>query len=269
MGINGAPRDLGGVLGKLEQRVGILERRGRGFSIPPVVPGAPSVASNEPPADAIVGTLWIDTDDGNKIYRWDGTGWLPTLDPSVDIERNRVSTLIASWQDSSASDDGLVVLYRQGAAPSSNLSVGDLWVKIPENKLYRWTGTAWADQADTELPAALSAAALSSTVADGRVRTWWQNSEPVPEGFGDLWVKKSDSPATLWRWNNFNWIQVLDWSLLLQQDQLDGKISTYYEPVPPSATAVGDIWYDTSDDNHPYRADATGSASWGAVSGSV
>jgi hypothetical protein len=35
----------------------------------------------------------------------------------------------------------------------------------------------------------------------------------------------------------------------------DSKVTTFYEASQPSANAVGDIWYDTSDNNHPYRWD--------------
>lgn len=265
MAINRAPRDLGDLVNRIEQRLNKLERRGRGFSIPEVVPGAPTIAADEPPADpGVVGTLWIDTNDGNKIYRWDGSKWTPTMDPSVDIDRNIASTAIVSWQDTAASSDGLVVLYSRSTAPAgAGLSTGDLWVRTTDNMLHRWNGSAWASQSDTELGEILGKASLTSTVADGRVRTWWQNHEPTAEGFGDLWVNTSSQPNTLWRWNNFSWVQVLDWSLLLQQDQLDSKISTYYSDEPPESQAPGDIWYDTSNDNHPYRADGTGATTVG------
>lgn len=258
MTVNMAPRDLGEIINKVTRRLDNLERRGRGFSIP-VVESVTTIAQDTPPSPPIVeGSLWIDTDDGNKIYRWDGAQWVPTLDPTVDLTRNRVAVEIASWQDAAASGDGLVTLYRQASAPSSGLQTGDLWVDTDDDKLYRWNGSAWADQTDTLLGQSLDHQAMASTVADGRVRTWWQNGEPTPEGFGDLWVKTSDDPDTLWRWNNFDWVQVVDWSVALQQQQLEGKISTYYATTPPTSTAVGDLWYDTDNNNQPYRAEEPG-----------
>ncbi len=253
------PRDAGRLFNQLETRVGRLERRGRGFSIPPAEQTGGIVASaTPPPAPSDPNTLWIDTDDGNRIYRWNGSQWVTTMDPAVDLDRNAAATQIASWQDAEATADGLVTLYRQSGAPSAGLVVGDLWVDSDDDQLYRWSGSAWGGLSDTKLGELLAKQSLASTVADGRVRTWWQFGEPTATGFGDLWVKTSDSPATLWRWNNFDWIQVLDWSVLLQQEQLDTKISTWYLPSPPTSTAVGDLWYDTNNDNHPYRAETIG-----------
>jgi hypothetical protein len=42
----------------------------------------------------------------------------------------------------------------------------------------------------------------------------------------------------------------------------DGKTKTFYDDSAPSATTVGDIWYDTNDGNKMYRATATGTANW-------
>lgn len=48
--------------------------------------------TSEPSAEA-VGDLWIDTDDKNKLYRWDGTAWVAVRDASIADVDARVSTV--------------------------------------------------------------------------------------------------------------------------------------------------------------------------------
>lgn len=251
--------DVGGLINELEARVGRMERRGRGFTIPPSAFASNIIASpDEPPAPADSNTIWIDTDDGNKIYSWNGSDWVPAMDPAVDIDRNNAAVELATWQDVDATSDGIVVLYRQASAPLSGMSLGDLWVRTSDNLLFRWSGSIWEDQASTALGELLDKPALSLTVADGRVTTWWQLNPPTAFGFGDLWADTSQTPPTLHRWNNFTWVQILDWSLINIRDELDTKITTFYQDEPPTATAPGDIWFDTNDNNHQYRAEAAG-----------
>jgi hypothetical protein len=38
-------------------------------------------------------------------------------------------------------------------------------------------------------------------------------------------------------------------------EEWNRKARTFYQSSPPTATGIGDIWYDTSDNNHPYRWD--------------
>lgn len=39
---------------------------------------------DEPTGDIPAGSLWFDTDDGNKTYRWNGTTWEPTDDTRIE-----------------------------------------------------------------------------------------------------------------------------------------------------------------------------------------
>ena len=43
------------------------------------------------------------------------------------------------------------------------------------------------------------------------------------------------------------------------------QVTTFVSDNPPTATAIGDIWIDSNDDNKMYRASAVGSANWVAV----
>src|SRR5690606_19235865 len=41
-------------------------------------------------------------------------------------------------------------------------------------------------------------------------------------------------------------------------------IKTYFQPTPPIGGEIGDIWYDTSDGNKPYRWDGS---QWVSIAG--
>lgn len=41
-------------------------------------------SAEEPTKDMGIGDLWIDTDDNNKLYRYNGTNWIPVYDTRVD-----------------------------------------------------------------------------------------------------------------------------------------------------------------------------------------
>lgn len=95
----------------------------------------------EPTAEAL-GDLWMDTDDGNKLYRWDGSQW-------VEVQDAGIAEAIAAAADAQSTADGKIVTYCQAAPPTAG-AVGDLWVDTDDhNRLYRWNGTNWADVNDT------------------------------------------------------------------------------------------------------------------------
>ena len=107
---------------------------------------------------------------------------------------------------------------------------------------------------------------------DSKVETWFYAYNPTvsnapasgwdatqkTEHIGDLFYNTSGH--TLWRWTGSAWSQMTDAEAISAaaaaaqaQSTADGKISTYYQSSAPTATAVGDLWIDTDDENKPYR----------------
>jgi len=75
--------------------------------------------ANPPALPENIGDLWIDTDDKNRLYRWDGS----------------------SWVDASASTG--IQVFRQSTAPLAE-NVGDLWFDDDDDdRGYRWDGSIW------------------------------------------------------------------------------------------------------------------------------
>ncbi|MGN1269345.1 MAG: hypothetical protein ACI4UU_00520 [Clostridia bacterium] len=50
-------------------------------------------SETEPTENMGVGDLWIDTLNNNKLYRYNGTNWIPVYDTRVDIIENNVETI--------------------------------------------------------------------------------------------------------------------------------------------------------------------------------
>lgn len=93
----------------------------------------PSVAlqtyfqANAPTGSIAAGSLWIDSDDNYTWHRWDGSGWV-AFSPSVELPDFGVD---------------LKPIRLVTSLPSSGAVQGDVVFLTTDNKLYRYTGTAW------------------------------------------------------------------------------------------------------------------------------
>jgi len=126
-----------------------------------------------------------------------------------------------------------VKTYRQGTAPTGTHTTGDIWIDTANNnKIKRWSGSAWVDSDDTRI--AVNAAAITSeqtaranadtalatsinnvsAVATSKNKTYRQASAPtnVPAGTlvsGDLWFDSDDSNKP-YRWSGSAWVATDD-----------------------------------------------------------
>lgn len=50
-------------------------------------------AQTSQPTAAAIGDLWIDTDDGNRLYRWSGSAWVTVRDTTIAAVDARVTTV--------------------------------------------------------------------------------------------------------------------------------------------------------------------------------
>jgi hypothetical protein len=135
--------------------------------------------STTPTADGI-GDIWFDTDDGNKMYRWNGTSWAVAQDTEI-------TTAINAASDAQATADGKVKTFFQTSAPTAE-AIGDLWMDLDDkNKMYRWSGSAWVSVRDA-----------------GKVTTFYATSAPTAEAIGDLWY--NITTLVLSRWDGSAWV---------------------------------------------------------------
>lgn len=125
--------------------------------------------------------------------------------------------------------------YYQTTQPSSGMTAGDLWFDTDDNyKSYRYDGAAW------------------QPVRDTAPHTFFQTSAPTATQVGDIWFDTDDGMAQ-YRWSGSAWVSVQDGDIATAQATADGKNKTFYQTSAPTASAVGDLWFDTDDNWKPYR----------------
>jgi hypothetical protein len=121
------------------------------------------------------GDIWVDTDDGNKVYvwTWGGTGWTARTFGSAAIS-------------ATARQLGAVTIYRQSTAPASGMITNDLWVDSDDGLLYIYTGT-WTLSADQRIATLVTSNATKITL-------FTQTSAPSTSGRtnGDIWIDTDD-----------------------------------------------------------------------------
>lgn len=150
------------------------------------------------PVAGTVGDLWVDTDDGNRLYRWNGSTWQDVHDAAID----QALSAAAAAQSTA---DGKIQSFYQNGEPSSGMSEGDLWFDTDDgNHPYRFNGSTWVDAQDSGISQALSDASDAQATADGKVTTFFATSTPTAEGIGDLWY--NDSTKVMKRWNGTSWV---------------------------------------------------------------
>lgn len=93
-----------------------------------------------------VGDLWFDTDDTNKIYRWNGSSWTAAQD-------TRIATAIADASSALSTAQTKITTFFQTSQPTAT-TVGDLWIDTDDNnKPYRWNGSSWVTIRDGNIAA--------------------------------------------------------------------------------------------------------------------
>jgi len=153
-----------------------------------------------PPAASAAGDLWLDSDDGFRMYRWSGSAW-------VDVRDAGISAALATAEAAQATADGKIDTFWQATAPAV-ASEGDIWFDTDDgNRQYRRTSGVWVVAADTRIGTAVAAAADAQATADGKVTTFVGGTAPTAEGVGDLWLDTANGNR-LNRWSGSAWVAV-------------------------------------------------------------
>lgn len=221
--------------------------------------------------------LWVDTANGNRLFQWDGSAW-------VDIQDEDIAGAFAAIQDEQTArvqgDDALAQdittleasigrktrTYFQTTPPPAIAveNEGDLWIDTnDDNHLYRWDGSQWVSIRDGGVQAAIDDAAEAQSTADGKIESFYQDNPPTAKALGDLWFDTNDNNKS-YRWNGSNWVTTQDGGIAdaLQaasdaQATADGKVVTFFQPTAPTAEGIGDLWIETDNNNKLYRWDGS------------
>ena len=135
-----------------------------------------------PTSGMIEGDLWVDTNDGNKLYRYSGIAW-------IGIQDQEILAAMAAAATAQSTADGRIVSFFEAATPAGG-KLGDLWFDTDDdNRLYRHNGTSWALARDDGISQAITNAATAQSTADGKITTFYalSSSPPASPDPGDLW----------------------------------------------------------------------------------
>ena len=197
------------------------------------------------------GDLWIDTDDGNKMYRYvhgstagtNGSGgagpWISVLDTSL------ASIQYVDQQVTTSANGKNKVTYSTGVPGTTANLAGDSWFQYNGSNqiIGQWRGTGGTSWTSVTLENSVIA-----TLDAGKINT----------GFLDVANRIQAGSIAIGKVSNL-------------QTSLDTKVSTFTTtgatPTTPTALVTGDIWIHTNAGiTKIYRATAAGTANWVLVS---
>lgn len=223
--------------------------------------GVKTFLQNNVPTSVNAGDLWIDSNDGNKIYRATSSGntavtsgqWVLTTITAGAIGLGNV--LNQAQVTTFASDD-----------PPTSTAIGDLWMDTNDgNKVYR-AQSVGADQvtAGEWVSTTLTKTGIGlGNVADERqVTIFREDNAPTATAVGDLWYDTNDNNrqyrASATGSSNWQEVSPNKSTVGLNNVANERQINTFRQTSVPTATAAGDFWVDTDDNNKLYRATAAG-----------
>lgn len=208
------------------------------------------------PTATATGDLWVDTDNGNKLHRWNGTSW-------VEIQDTQIQQAINNAATAQSTADSKIVTFAQNDEPTAT-DIGDLWVDTNDNnKMYRWSGSSWVALSDTSAlntfisgTFATTVASLQTGIADAKVQTWNQNADPSlnwsagdkPKHEGDMWYCTDTTNPTYygkyWLYDGSAWQEMVADPPQEVFDKIDGKANIFTgDNITPTGMQEGDLWF--------------------------
>jgi len=181
--------------------------------------------TSAPTAEGI-GDIWFDTDDNNKMYRWDGSSWILARDTGI-------TQAISDAADAQATADGKVTTFYSTSTPTAE-AVGDLWYNSSTLVLKRWDGSAWIDTATSGAPSGTSVAGrdagtVASTIkSDGVINTSKVETASIASnGVSVPWLATGSSSIVI----NATETQILSLSITKDEDdsllEVQGQVPLY------------------------------------------
>lgn len=211
-----------------------------------------------------VGDLWFETDNHNKLYRWDGENWVDASDTRLATFEAELSDVLDDLTGYQGQLDGKATVYFQEADPTTTETLtaddkGDVWIKPSTDEFKSWDGTAWVLITDPKALDALEQVEYKTTTYFGLD---WPTAPEFGFSPGDLYYREAEDNR-VYRWDGTEWVDVHDkamdqiaFDLANFQDDLtgeggllDSKATIFFQnndPNSPSGTLgpynTGDIW---------------------------
>lgn len=167
---------------------------------------------SNPPLAESEGDMWVVSDEGNLLERWNGLVW-------VNIQDQGISSALSNAQTAQDTADGKIESFYQ-LSPPVTASEGDLWFDTDDgNKIYTYRSNTWTNTQDSKIGVALLNAASAQSTADGKITTFYQPTAPIAEGVGDLWVN-TGSNNEAYRWDSTSWVSIKDQDIVANSTAL-------------------------------------------------
>ena len=207
------------------------------------------------------GDIWIDTDSSpnvNELYVYTGSSFAATTAGSTSSSDTTLQTQITSNGNAisqNASDILLVAGVSDNADISTSVNITSLNASI--------TNSTTGLQANADAISTLSGtvtnqgntiSTLSTNVTElqGSI-TGFSSSSTVASAISGLQTQITDNDGDITNVNS---------SITQLTGTVDTKARTFVQDNAPTATAIGDLWIDSNDNNKLYRATATTNSNW-------
>ena len=251
---------------------------------------------NAPTSGMGTGDIWLDTNDDNKLYRWNGSAWVALSPGAQALSAN--SSAITSLQNalqgftgSGAVSSAITGLQNSVTSNADNITANATSITNLESTVN--------DGATGVTATANALSQLTTDVNSIPVQFFQPNAPSSGHVTGDYWIDSDDNQ--LYRYNGSAWEAIRDTLITssasaisqLQTDvagntadistnataisdetqartnaisqlstTVDAKNQTFVSTSAPTAVAAGDLWIDTDDNNKLYRATAPGTNNW-------
>lgn len=153
------------------------------------------------------GDTWFKTDDGNKVYRWNGTAWAAMPFGAGAIEDNIISaekltSTISNKLDTAASD----AVTAKSAAAAAQLTADTAKANAGAAQTAANAAKDAAAAADILAKAAQTSANSAQTTADGKNTVFYTASAPPTTGrkTNDIWFDTANGNR-MYYWNGSAW----------------------------------------------------------------
>lgn len=224
------------------------------------------------PQGAIQGDLWIDSDDGNKLYTYNSGAWVPIDNAQLALNAAAITTeqtarinadsSLASQINTVSATASRLRVFRQGTAPSSPM-LGDLWIDTADNNRFKyWSGSAWVISDD--LRVAVNAAAITNEQtaranADSALATQISTLSATT----DTALNNVNARITTEETVRSNADTALSSQITNVSAVANAKVRTYFQSTAPTGSlTAGDMWFKSDDNNKAFRYSGT---AWVAV----
>lgn len=190
-----------------------------------------------------VGDIWLDTDEGNKMWRWSGTAWVAVQDTSIATAKSAADAAAQAASDAAGIANGKGKVLVQSTAPLlADRNNVTLWIDTTNNlnTPKRWTtGTTWVavtDKAATDAATAAANAASAASAAQGAADAAQTKATEAFALAGSAAQTAGDA-----------------------QSSANGKSTNWYQASAPAGLLhrEGDSWWDTDDSFKMYSWNAT------------